>query len=365
MNILFIGPLPEPITGHSLACQVFLDELVKQNRVEVVNLTKRSFKQGISSLSRISEVLGMVWQIWKKKSACDVIYFTISESYAGNLKDLMIYLACFKQLSRMAIHLHGGAGMRKILLGKGWFFRYLNQFFLRQIGAVIVLGQRHVDLYSGTVARERIHIVPNFAEDRLFSNTESINRKFQQVKPLRILFLSNLLPGKGHIELLDAFNALNEPAKAAVELNFAGGFEDEEQRSAFLNQIAGVPQVHYHGIVRGEKKQQLFAEAHVFCLPTYYPYEGQPISILEAYAAGCVVVTTDHSGIFDIFSDGINGYAVKKKSAQSLKLIIEKMIANPLDLHNKALTNFNAANLYYKTDYYNSKMVKVISSLEH
>ena len=29
MNVLFIGPLPEPMTGQSLACQVFIDELKK------------------------------------------------------------------------------------------------------------------------------------------------------------------------------------------------------------------------------------------------------------------------------------------------------------------------------------------------
>ena len=70
----------------------------------------------------------------------------------------------------------------------------------------------------------------------------------------------------------------------------------------------------------GEKKRRLFAEAHVFCLPTYYSYyEGQPISILEAYASGCVVITTDHGGICDIFKDKINGFRVEKRSCLSIK----------------------------------------------
>jgi glycosyltransferase involved in cell wall biosynthesis len=63
----------------------------------------------------------------------------------------------------------------------------------------------------------------------------------------------------------------------------------------------------YHGdssaciIVDGPGKKNLFSEAHIFCLPTYYPYEGQPIAILEAFASGCVVITTNHSGISDFF----------------------------------------------------------------
>lgn len=54
-------------------------------------------------------------------------------------------------------------------------------------------------------------------------------------------------------------------------------------------------------------KLDLFVESHVFVLPTYYLFEGQPIGIIEAYAAGCVVVTTRHSNICDIFSGSING----------------------------------------------------------
>ena len=38
----------------------------------------------------------------------------------------------------------------------------------------------------------------------------------------------------------------------------------------------------YYGIVGGEQKRELLKKCYIFALPTRYPNEGQPISILEA-----------------------------------------------------------------------------------
>ena len=74
-RVLFIGPLPEPITGQSLACQVFLDEL-EALHVEVVDLAKREFANGLSSLSRIGGVLRILGHVWRQRDrrGCDLFH---------------------------------------------------------------------------------------------------------------------------------------------------------------------------------------------------------------------------------------------------------------------------------------------------
>ena len=151
VSVLFIGPLPDPVTGQSLACQVFLDELSKTHTVDVINLSKKGYESGADSFGRVKEVLAFAWQAWRKSGKADIIYFTISESLAGNLKDILLYCACFPSLGSMVIHLHGGAGMRELMRADRKLLRKLNGFFLKRLGAVIVLGERHVDLFSDLV----------------------------------------------------------------------------------------------------------------------------------------------------------------------------------------------------------------------
>ncbi|MGD9905094.1 MAG: glycosyltransferase family 4 protein [Vicinamibacterales bacterium] len=346
--MLFIGPLPEPVTGQSLACRVLLDGLPAGYRVELVDMAKREFTQGVSSLSRVAQVARILWRVWRRRRHADVVYLNVSESVAGSAKDLVIYALCFGKLGRTAIHLHGGAGMREIMRHRGPL-RTLNAFFLKRLGAAIVLGESQREIYRGVVPEDRIHVVPNFAEDSLFTTTAGVDAKFDRTTPLRVLFLSNLLPGKGYEELADAYLGLDESVKASIRLDLAGAFEAEGARADFLAKVAGDRRIQYHGTVAGDRKRELFWQAHVFCLPTYYAYEGQPISILEAYASGCAVITTAHSGIPDVFRDGVNGLQVAARSVDALRAALTAAVSAPDALRQMAMTNHTTALDVYRT----------------
>lgn len=357
MKILFIAPLPPPITGHSLVSKVLYDALLEKHSVVPVDLSKDSFKEGVDGMGRILQVGGIIKDVWRRKKGADACYLTISESFAGNVKDLFIYLVCYRRLSTMYIHLHGGS-IKRLLWDKHPMLARVNKFFIKKFAGAIISGKSHIPVFADILPAEKIHIIPNFAQDYIFTTAKNVEENFTAAT-IRILYMSNLIPKKGYNELADAFIIMSEKAKSKIQLDFAGGFESDEQKDIFLQKIAPYSQVTYHGIVNEEKKKQLFEDAHIFCLPTSY-FEGQPISILEAYASGCVVVTTGPSGILDIFQPHTNGYLIEPGSVASIKEVVEEIIEKKDEMRSIALNNLTTATQQYRTAIYTAAVQKVI-----
>lgn len=362
MKILFIAPLPPPISGQSKASKVLYDALVDNNTVDVANLGKESLKNGFGSIKRVFAILKILVEVFKKRKNKDIIYVSLAESFLGNIRDLAIYTICYKSKHKIFVHMLGGAGMREILNGKG-LQQKINKFYLSKIGGVIVEGPVNFDAFAKVINKNKIHIVPNFAEDFLFVTDEEIKSKFENNNSIQILYLSNLLPGKGYDELADAFIGLDENIKKQVNVVYVGGFESDLTEKLFLEKIKNQERISYIGkFIDGEKKRDLYCKSHVFCLPTYYPFEGQPISILESYAAGCVVVTSDHSGIPFVFIDKINGFMVKKKSVESIQNAIKEIVNNKNLLEAIAINNRNEAIHKYRTSIYQDKILEIFNT---
>ena len=361
MNVLLIVPLPPPVTGHSLLSQVLVDGLRPVHDTAVVNLSLGSLNDGRITARRIREVGKVLVAVWREKRWADVIYFTISESRAGNLKDLFVYGICLGRLNRMFVHLHGGTIGRE-LFDRHSFWRKVNGWFVKRLAGVIISGPAHRDIFSGMIDRARIHMVPNSAEDEIFVSEQDVERKFALVPPLRVLYLSAMTPEKGYLDLVDAWLALGEDMRSQIHVDLAGRFDSEADRVAFQGRITGLDGVTYHGLVSSADKRRLFAHAHVFCLPTTM-FEGQPISILEAYASGCVVITTGQHGIRDVFADGVNGFEVPERSGTSIAAAMTEAVKDIGRLRQMAIANRRTAWERYRTTTFTGALARILEGV--
>lgn len=360
MKILFIAPIPPPINGQSKASKVLLDALVENHEVEVVDLSKQSLKNGINSIKRIFEIFRIFSEVKERLHGKEIIYISLAESFAGNLRDIFIYVLARKQLHNTYIHMLGGAGMKKILSRSGLMQR-INAGFMKKLAGVIVEGPVNFEIFKQVIPVEKIHIVPNFAEDFLFVSDEEIHKKFEDTSVIKLLYLSNLIPGKGYEELADAFITLPAELRTKIKLSFVGGFESDNSQEAFLQKIKPYKEIEYLGkFIDGEEKRQLYCKTHVFCLPTYYPFEGQPISILEAYATGCVVIASNHSGIPYIFKNNVNGFSTETRSVVSLQGALARMFHEQNQLKGIALNNRNIAAKQYRTKTFQDKILNIL-----
>lgn len=363
MNILYLAPLPPPITGHSIASQVLLEHLQVKYSVEVLDLTVHSQHDGTITLNRILSVVKLIVKVMFSARRADRVYLTISESIAGNLKDLLIYVVIGNLNKHAVIHLHGGSFGKLILERLPILFK-LNRFFISKMAAVVVSGPSHTSIFGNLISADRIHTIPNFAQDFMFVEQSYVEKKFKESNgKIRVLYISGMTKGKGYLKLIEAYDSLSNSAKSCFQLDFAGKFDSEIECEHFTHRISLHTDITYHGVVGDKLKAKLFAEAHIFCLPTSF-LEGQPISIIEAYAAGCVVLSTPRPGVLDIFEPLKNGYLISSENSLLIKDVLESKCISLSKLKNIAINNRLFAESYFRQDIFCQQIEHVLTEVK-
>lgn len=117
---------------------------------------------------------------------------------------------------------------------------------------------------------------------------------------IRVLFLAHCMREKGIFDAIRAIALANATlAEIQPRLRFrliiGGSFVTEEEKEEFDRYVSSSELAHsveYWGFVSGATKERALREADLFCFPTYYLGENQPVSIIEAMAYGLPLVTT-------------------------------------------------------------------------
>src|SRR5207244_12499389 len=81
--------------------------------------------------------------------------------------------------------------------------------------------------------------------------------------------------------------------------------------------------IEYAGFVSGERKERLFKEADLFCFPTYYENENQPVNLIEAMAFGLPILTTRWRSIPEWFPANYSGLVEIRSPEQIGEALLE------------------------------------------
>lgn len=172
----------------------------------------------------------------------------------------------------------------------------------RNVSLFIALNEfaRQVFIRGG-LPGERIRIKPNFVEpDPGRGNGERDG----------FLFVGRLSPEKGVMTLLQAWRAL----PADVVLRVVG---DGLMRDIVEHHANDLPNVEVMGQRDHATVIELMKTSRALIFPSMW-YEGQPVTILEAFACGLPVIASDLGGVGELINEGDNGLLVKAGSATDL-----------------------------------------------
>jgi glycosyltransferase involved in cell wall biosynthesis len=116
----------------------------------------------------------------------------------------------------------------------------------------------------------------------------------------KVFYLAHCTHEKGLFDSIDGVLLANKKlaegkSPFVLQLMVAGSFPEEAEKEEFnriLETHEGAQTIRYLGFLAGEEKKKALRDADLFCFPTYYRNENQPVNLIEAMAFGLPILTT-------------------------------------------------------------------------
>ncbi len=286
--------------------------------------------------------------------AKNLYYIPAPGKSSALFRDWMVMFFCRPFFSKIILHWHA-AGLSKWLetsvqiRSRAYTYKYLKQADL----SVVLSAHNRAD--AEKLLPKKITLVANGIPDpcpdfettllpirlarqearkkiharEILSPDEQSRLNNPQI--FRVLYLAHCTREKGLFDTIEGVMKASEKLKAAqspfsIQLQIAGGFVNQAEEREFKNICAlpgAQPAIQHIGFVSGAQKSEALKNADLFCFPTHYRNENQPVNLIEAMAFGLPVITTRWRSVPETLPKGYPGIVDPKCPEQ----IAEKLLA--------------------------------------
>jgi glycosyltransferase involved in cell wall biosynthesis len=252
-----------------------------------------------------------------------LVYITLTSQGMGLWKDAVIVGICRLLGLKHAFHFHNKGVKKYADSNKKADCLYRVVFKKAKVVLLSPLLYPDIEEY---VSNENVFFCSNGIKE-LDKKSPSPTNNLS--KPIKLMFLSNLIESKGMWDLLDACQYLKEKL-VHFQCDLVGGEGDVSQRQLKkeIEQRDLQGYVNFLGKRYGDEKVIAFQNTDIFVFPTYYHNECFPLVLLEAMQFGLPIITTEEGAISDIIEDGLTGFITPKRNARALAEKLEVLIQN-------------------------------------
>jgi len=297
-QLLIFAHTPPPVHGQSLMVQTLLAHLpavaphLTLHHVDV-RLSRDSTDIGRPRLTKLLPLLAACFRalaLRLRHGPMPFYYVPAPAKRAALYRDWIVMFFCRPFFPKLILHWHA--------VGLGDWLphhatapeRFLTRLLLGRADLSISLAPellsdaRHLRPRSTAV-------VPNGLD---LPSTQNPKLKTPNHSPTELLYLGLCSREKGLFDLLTALAIANRREPDAFRLTVAGGFATIADQHAFFSQVValGTDVVRHVGFANDAEKHALLSAADIFCYPTAYPHEAQPLALIEALAHDLPIVAT-------------------------------------------------------------------------
>ena len=329
---IFYCNLPPPVTGQTVGTRVVVDMLADELEIICLNTSDARMSVGRGPLAILRRALSMLHhgralRRELRRRPADVLYFVVSSSALGQLRDALTVGLSRRRARRIVAHVRSGnyhESFQRFGLGA------LTRFVVRRVDALIFLSGHLAELAAPFVPEEKRQVVFNTIDSAVRLSPEEADAKVERRRErdrLRVVYISNMIPSKGYMDLARALALVRDQAPLAAD--FVGHWPStaaREEFESFVGEHGLGETIRIHGGISDRARiRELLIEADAFVLPTYFPVEAQPRSIIEALNAAVPVIATRHASIPEYVFDGDNGYLVEKRSPEQIAEALRRL----------------------------------------
>lgn len=291
-----------------------IDRAVKGRTFDENSLCKR-LVAGIKEL----KILMREIECCLAKNNIDILHATTSGSI-GTFRDYLLAKKCKKANIKTILHCRYGCipeDVKKNIYGK-----FLVRTFSMYDQIWVLDKHTHNVLKTIPSLKDKVYITPNSIN--VPATYDNVPKNFT-----RLAFIGNLIPSKGIFELIEAVKKV--PYNIILYIVGKGDNNVLQKIKDCAGDSLG-KRIILIGQLPNQEAVDFMRTVDIIALPTYYPWEAFPISILEAMSLGKLVISTNRAAIPDMLTalDGsLCGILVAEKSVDELINAINYCIEHP------------------------------------
>jgi glycosyltransferase involved in cell wall biosynthesis len=345
MKLLIFAHTPPPLHGQSYMVQLMLTGLGGDQRhragaaaqpgdqhgIQCYHVNTRLSKRledigefhGIKLFRLLFYCLEAIWCRFRY-GVTNFYYIPAPGKKSALYRDWLVLLLCRPFFHRIILHWHA-AGLGKWLETSVLIrSRALTYRFAKAADLSIVLSRYNI-ADAEKLLPKSIRVVsngipdpcPDFprqillrrrarfaAREKLFANRPLTAADLQDTggdpEIVRVLFLAHCMEEKGLFDAMRAIVLANrtlaeQQSRIRLKLMAAGTFvttKEQAQFQALMRDPEFDRAVEYLGFVSGAGKARALQQCDLFCFPTYYLGENQPVNLIEAMAHGLPLIVT-------------------------------------------------------------------------
>lgn len=324
-------PDPDSLGGPAACEPPFVAELRKQGaRVDEETYVYGDKLSHTSSAQRVKRVLAAAFRLRSRLRSEDYDLLHLNSSFDGRalLRDV-VTLAIIPRRTKVFIKFHGSDG-DLLKTQRPLLRRFVRRVLKRVDGIGLLSTEEKQNFVAAGWPAGKLFVVKNVVQREFPARDEVFNARhgFSSSSPT-LLFIGRFIPAKGLLDVIRACGLLRDKG-FEFALFCVGDGPARAEAEAGAKTLALEDRVRFTGLVPEEATAEFYANCSLLVFPTYH-YEGFPMSIFYAAAAGMPIITTRIRGAADYLKEQENCLWVEPRNPAMLAEKMALLLNNPTE----------------------------------